>query len=139
MHCRVSAGPATVRPPTKGRGPRICGSRMPSCRLSSLLSVAVPILASASTSARGGREMSLISGMVSKAGLLISKRERGTHMFRASKPPLASYRARYEAFHQEALREPDKNQSRDHHQHPSRRHCAPVNAVLGDEVGEPDR
>ena len=56
---------------------------MPSCRLSSLLSVAAPILASASTSARGGREISLISGMASRVGLLISKQERadlGAHI-----------------------------------------------------------
>ena len=61
MHCSVSAGPATVRPGLSGRGPLICGSRIPKRCASSLLSVAEPIFASASTRARGGRLMSLIS------------------------------------------------------------------------------
>ena len=60
MHCSVSAGPATDLPDFNGCGPLMCGSRMP-IRLSSLLAVAVPIRASASESARGGRLMSLMS------------------------------------------------------------------------------
>ena len=46
-------------------------------------------------------------------------------------------RARHEPYHSEALREPDENQSRGHRQDASRRYHARLEAVLGDEIGEP--
>ncbi|HEY6431998.1 MAG TPA: hypothetical protein VIZ17_08440 [Acetobacteraceae bacterium] len=51
----------------------------------------------------------------------------------------AAHGSGYEALHEQALGEPDEDQRRDDHENAGRGHQSPIDAALGDEVGEADR